>query len=397
MRHPRSEKAAALMQARAQHDSLQGSRAGLRDVIDLNRGHTGFVTPAHIRDAAKRAIDEGHTHYEDVLALKEAIAGKLERENGIRRLDPKTEIVVGGGAHLILFDLMQAFVNPGDEVICARPGSPTYFYYNTVLNGGTPVFVSLRPERRFKLDPADVAARITSRTKIIGLTTPDTPAGAVQERDDLETIARIAIEHDLLVVSDELYEKINFGPSPHVSIASLDGMAERTITVNGLSKCYAMTGWRVGYAAGPVPLMQVVAAVHATNCIWLNTPAQYAALAALTGPQDAVDEMVAEYRRRMMILVDGLNAIDGIACHFPEGGYYGWPNIAAFGQSAVEFARTCLMEERVIVGPGETFGPGVNGYLRVSCSPTEEEIREGLRRVARACAKLREAAPRGSR
>jgi aspartate/methionine/tyrosine aminotransferase len=392
MKDPRSLNTIALMEARTRHDALQASRAGLRDLVDLNRGHTGFITPAHIREAAKRAIDEGHTHYEDVLPLREAIADKLRRENGLPSLDPRQEIVVGGGAHLVLFDIMQAFVGPGDEVICARPGSPTYFYYNTVLNGGTPVFVRLRPERRFKLDPADVEAAITPRTKIIGVTTPDTPAGAVQERADLAAIADLAIRHDLLVVSDELYEKINFGPAPHVSIASLPGMAQRTITVNGFSKCYAMTGWRVGYAAGPARLMQAVAAVHATNCIWLNTPAQYAALAAITGPQDVVREMVEEYRRRMTILLDGLTAIDGVECGFPEGGYYGWVDVTAFGVPASEFARTCLTAEHVIVGPGETFGPGVEGYLRVSCSATEDELREGLRRLARACAKIRETA-----
>lgn len=361
--------------------------------MDLNRGHTGFVTPPHIREAAKRAIDEGRTHYEDLRALREAIVAKLEQENGIRDLDPDVGIVVGSGAHLVLFDIMQAFVDPGDEVICARPGSPTYFYYNVVLNGGNPVFVPLRPARGFRLDPEDVAARITPRTKLIGLTTPDTPAGAVQTRADLEAIARLAIEHDLLVVSDELYEKITFGPTPHTSIAALPGMHERTITVNGFSKAYAMTGWRVGYAAGPADLMRAVAAVHATNCIWLNTPAQYAALAALTGPQDVVRDMVAEYRRRMTILVDGLCAIDGLICRFPEGGYYGWVDVSRFGRPSTEFAQACLVDHGVIVGPGEAFGPGVEGYVRVSSSPTEQEIREGLRRLAQACAKIREEAP----
>jgi aminotransferase len=388
-----SARTAALVEARARHDALVGSRAGLDDLVDLNRGHTGFVTPIHIREAAKRAIDDGHTHYEDVSALKDAIAVKLERENGLPRLDPKREVVVGDGAHLVLFDLMQTFVDPGDEVICPRPGSPTYFYYNTILNGGTPVLVPLRPERGFKLDPGDIAARITPRTKLIALTTPDTPAGAVQERADLEAIAELAKRHDLLVISDELYEKVNFGPTPHTSIASLPDMFARTITVNGFSKAYAMTGWRVGYASGPAELMRPVAAVHLTNCIWLNTPAQYAALAAITGPQDTVVEMVAEYRRRMTILVDGLNAIEGIRCLFPEGGYYAWPDIRALGLDSAAFARFCLTEAHVIVGPGETFGPGAEGYVRTSCSESEDALREGLRRLSRACAALRDGRP----
>lgn len=383
--------AQALLAARQQRESpsLHAIAAGMEDVIQLNRGHTGFVTPEYIREAAKRAIDDGHTHYEDVLPLREAIAEKLETENGIR-VDPVRELVIGAGAHLILYDIMQTYVGPGDEVIVPRPGSPTYFYYNTVLNGGTPRFVQLRPERKFKLDPNDVAAMITPRTKVIGLTTPDTPAGAVQERDDLERIAELAIRHDLLVFSDELYEKINFGQTPHFSIGSLPGMQERTITVNGFSKCYAMTGWRVGYAAGDQALIKSVQAVHATNCIWLNTPAQYAALAALRGPKELLHEMVAEYKRRMGILIDGLNAIDGIECHMPEGGYYGWPNVSQFGLSSFDFAKFVLENGRVMVGPGQTFGPQEGeGYLRVSCSPTEDEIREGLRRLAKACTQLK--------
>ena len=390
MKNHLSAGAKAVVEARGRHDALLPARSGRTDTVDLNRGHTGFVTPAHIREAAKRAIDEGHTHYEDVLALKEAIASKLQRENGLPAIDPKREVMVGDGAHLVLFDLMQTFVDQGDEVICSRPGSPTYFHYNTVLNGGTPVFIPLRPERRFKLDPAEVAARITPRTKMLALTTPDTPAGSVQERRDLEALADLAQRHDLLVISDELYEKINFGPTPHFSIASLPGMFERTITVNGFSKCYAMTGWRVGYAAGPAHLMRAVTAMHLTNSIWVNAPAQYAALAAISGPQDVVADMVAEYRRRMTILVDGLNAIEGITCHFPEGGYYGWPDIRPFGLDSSSFARVC-MEEGVLVGPGESFGPGTDGYLRTSCSESEDAIREGLRRLGRACEKMRAA------
>ena len=362
----------------------------LDDVVELNRGHTGFVTPEHIREAAIRAIREGHTHYEDVLALREAIADKLAGDNHIH-VDPRREIMVGDGAHLVLFDVMKTYVASGDEVIVPRPGSPTYFYYNTIINGGKPVFVPLRSERRYKLDPDDVAAAITPRTKVIGLTTPDTPAGAVQERADLERIAELAIRHDLLVISDELYEKINYGVTPHTSIASLPEMRERTITVNGFSKAYAMTGWRVGYAAGPASLIQPVLAVHATNCIWLNVPSQYAALAALRGPQEPLYDMVREYHRRMRILVEGLNAIPGIVCPMPEAAYYAWPDIAAFGLASPDFARFVLETSHVRVGPGTTFGPAVGeNHLRVSCSSSEADIREGLSRLAQACGRLTE-------
>jgi aspartate/methionine/tyrosine aminotransferase len=358
----------------------------------LNRGHTGFVTPEHIREAACEAIRAGHTHYEDVKPLREAIADKLAGDNGLK-VDPMRELVVGGGSHLVLFDIMRTFVGPGDEVILARPGSPTYFYYNTLFNDGVPVCVPLRPERSFKLDPDDVAAAITPRTKMITLTNPDTPAGAVQDRRDLERIAELAMKHDLLVVSDELYEKINFGPTPHVSIASLPGMWERTLTVNGVSKCYAMTGWRVGYAAGPAELIAPLYAVFLTNCIWLNTPAQYAAVAALRGSQEPLHAMVAEYARRMQILVDGLNAIPGVRCPRPEGGYYAWPDISSFGLSSQDFARRVLELENVRVGPGEMFGPQAGrDRLRTSFSATEDELREGLRRLAAACVQLPQSA-----
>jgi aminotransferase len=302
-------------------------------------------------------------------------------------------LVVGGGSHLVLFDIMRTFVGPGDEVILSRPGSPTYFYYNTILNQGVPVCVPLRPERKFKLDPEEVAAAITSRTRMICLTNPDTPAGAVQGLADLERIAELAREHDLLVVSDELYEKINFGPTQHVSIASLPGMWKRTLTVNGVSKCYAMTGWRVGYAAGPAELIAPLYAIFLTNCIWLNVPAQYAALAALRGPQQPVHAMVAEYKRRMEILVDGLNAIPGIRCLRPEGGYYAWPDISSFGLSSKDFARFVLEHGNVRVGPGEMFGPlAGHDRLRTSFSATEDDLREGLRRLASACGQLSPAA-----
>jgi aspartate/methionine/tyrosine aminotransferase len=378
----------ALMAARRETGSHHVGDNGA-EPIELNRGHTGFVTPDHIREAAQAAIRDGHTHYEDVVPLREAIADKVARDNGII-VDPMSEVVIGAGSHLILFDVMKTFIDPGDEVILGRPGSPTYFYYNTVINGGTPVFIPLKKERRYKIDPEDIAAAITPRTKIIGLTNPDTPSGAMAERADLERIAALAIEHDLLVISDEIYEKLTFGTTPHVSIASLPGMRERTITVNGFSKCYAMTGWRVGYAAGPKALIKPLYDVFLTNCIWLNTPAQYAALAALTGPQEPFEAMKAEYARRMRILLDGIAAISGISCFEPEGGYYLWPDVSAFGLHSTEFARRVMEYGQVRVGPGAGFGPAAGEHnLRLSFSESEANLREGVRRLALACERLR--------
>jgi aspartate/methionine/tyrosine aminotransferase len=384
-----SPNAQALIEVRRQRNKF-GLHTHDPEAIDLNRGHTAFVTPDHIREAACAAIRDGHTHYEDLIPLREAIAEKLAADNSIH-VDPIKEIVVGSGTHLILFDVMQTFVGPGDEVIVVRPGSPTYYHFNTVLNGGTPVFINLKSERAFRLDPDDVAAAITPRTRIIGLTSPDTPCGVVQTRQDLERIAELAIQHDLLVVSDEIYEKLNFGVTDHFSIASLPGMHERTITVNGFSKYYAMTGWRVGYAAGPQHLIAPVQEIFHTNCIWLNTPAQYAALAALRGPQEATLEMKEEYRYRRQLLADGLSAIPGIDFVPTEGGYYTWVDVSRFGMHSTEFAQFALLHGQVRVGPGCSFGPGTGeDHLRLSFSETRENLSEGLRRLARVCNQLQE-------
>lgn len=360
------------------------------NVVMLGYGDIGFVTPEHIREAAKQAIDEGHTRYDYLPGLRQAIADKLKRDNGFEA-DPNTEIIVSSGCHAILYQIFAAFVEPGDEIIMGSPGS--YYYGNTLFQGGTPVEVRLHESRRFRMDPTEIAEAITAQTKFIALTTPDGPVGAVHLREDLEKVAELAQEYDLLVISDEIYEKINYGQTPHFSIASLPGMRERTFTVNGFSKGYAMTGWRVGYAVVPAHLMGAMKMVNALNTIWLNTIAQYAALAAYRGPQEPVDRMVAEYKRRMTILVDGINAIDGMYCLFPDGAYYGWPNISSYGLSSEDFAKHLLFSEHILVQPGTIFGKGGEGYIRVSCSEPEEEMREGLQRLKRAVRRLKEEGP----
>ncbi len=378
------------MAARQRQRGLAALAARYSDVLQLGYGDVGFVTPAHIRQAAKDAIDAGHTRYDYLKELREAIAAKLWRDNQIEA-DPEREIIVSAGCHAILFQLFAAFIGPGDEVIVGSPGS--YYYGNTMFQGGTPVEVQLREARRFRMDPDEIAAAITSRTKIIALTTPDGPVGAVHLRTDLERIAELAQRHDLLVISDEIYEKINYGTAPHFSIAALPGMRDRTITVNGFSKGYAMTGWRAGYAVVPAHLMSAMGMVNALNTIWLNTEAQYAAVAAYCGPQEPVAEMVAEYRRRMTVLVEEINSIGGLHCLFPDATYYAWVNITALGLSAEDFGRHLLFSERVLVQPGTVFGQGGEGYIRTSCSAPEAEMREGLRRLRRAVERLRADGP----
>lgn len=361
------------------------------DVIALGSGDPSFVTPEHIREAAKRAIDEGRTHYERRMDLQEAIAEKHARDNGFK-VHPAEGIVLAHGAHQALFQTFQALVSPGDEVLLGTPGS--YFEANTLVRGGVPAYVPLRPERGFRLDPGDVAARITPRTRFLCLTTPEAPAGAVQTREDLTDLARIAQTYNLIVIVDELYEKINFGRTPHTSIASLPGMAERTITINGLSKGWAMTGWRVGWSAGPRALIEPIAAVYHLNNISLSAPSYWAGVAALRGPQDLIEEMVGIYARKMAHLVERVAAIPGLRATFPDGTYYLWTNLGETGLddvssiddvSFVQLAQS----EGVRVNPGTSFGPGGAGYVRLSCTPTEAQLDEGTRRLARAVERAR--------
>lgn len=359
--------------------------AQAKRVIKLGQGDVGFVTPDHVREAAKRAIDEGHTGYEYVRELRVAIADKLKHDNHVPA-DPDREIILSDGCHAVLFQVFNALVGPGDEVILTSPGS--YYEKNTLYAGGTPVAVRIHYQDGFRLDPDAVAAAITPCTKLIALTTPNAPAGHVARQADVERIAELALKHDLLVISDEIYEKINHGRTPHFSIASLPGMRERTITVNGLSKGYAMTGWRVGYGVVPAHLMPAVAQVNAINTIWLNTPAQYAALAALRGPQEPFEANHREYTRKMQIMVDSVNAIPGMACAHPDGTYYAFPSIQALGVSSAEFARYLFVTEGVLVQAGPIFGREGEGYIRTSVAEPEAEIRAGLAGLERAVKRL---------
>ena len=366
------------------HSGSRGRFPG-GDVIALGSGDPSFVTPEHIREAAKRAIDEGRTHYERRMDLQEAIAEKHLKDSGFK-VHPAEGIVLAHGAHQALFQTFQALVSPGDEVLLGTPGS--YFEANTLVRGATPIYLPLRPERGFRLDPDDVAARITPRTRFLCLTTPEAPAGAVQTREDLSDLARIAQAHNLIVIADELYEKINFGRTPHTSIAGLPGMAERKITINGLSKGWAMTGWRVGWSAGPRALIEPIAAIYHLNNISLSAPAYWAGVAALRGPQDLVEEMVGIYARKMAHLVERVAAIPGLRARFPDGTYYLWTNLSETGLDDVSFVHLA-QSEGVRVNPGTSFGPGGAGYVRLSCTPTEAQLEEGTRRLARAVERAR--------
>ena len=355
------------------------------DVIPLGIGDPSFVTPEHIREAAKRAIDDGKTQYERSVELQEAIAEKLRADNGIT-VNPVEGIVLAHGAHQAIFQTFEALVSPGDEVLLATPGS--YFEGNALFRGAVPVYVPLRPERGFRLDPDDVASRVSPQTKFLCLTTPEAPAGAVQRGEDLDRLAALVNRHNLIVIADELYEKINFGRVPHTSIASLPGMGDRTITINGLSKGWAMTGWRVGWSAGPAHLIAPIAAVAHFNNISLSSPAYWAGVAALRGPQDVVTEMVATYERKMTDLLQRIRTIPGLRAQFPDGTYYLWTDVGETGMDGRAFAAFA-QAEGVRVNPGTAFGPGGAEYVRLSCTPTTAQIEEGTRRLARAVERAR--------
>ena len=360
----------------------------LDGVINLGIGQPDFDTPAHIIDAAKQALDDGYTRYppaQGFLDVRQAVAEKLARQNGIIA-DPETEIMITVGAMQVVFNTMLNFIEPGDEVIVMDPG---YDYFSQIrLFRGVPVSVPLKEENGFRLDPADLRAALTDKTKLLVINSPSNPTGAVFDRALMQEIADIAIEHDLLVFSDEPYEDLMFDGREHVSIATLDGMKERTITAFTLSKTYAMTGWRVGYAVGTETVIAEMEKLMEHLVSGVTAVSQRAALAAIAGPQGCVDEMNAAYARRREIVHEGLNDIKGVSCIKPESTFYAFPNIKAVGKSSWDLAEYLLHDQRVITIPGPIFGDQGEGYLRLSFAVEDAELKEAIARIKTGIEKL---------
>jgi aspartate/methionine/tyrosine aminotransferase len=352
-------------------------------VVNLGIGQPDFDTPEFIRNAAKQALDEGYTRYPPAKGfedLRQAIAGKLKRENNIIA-NPDTDIYVAVGAMQVIFNSCLHLLNKGDEVIVIDPG---YDYYSQIrLFGGVPVTVPARESNRFKVDPDDIRAAITDKTKLMIINTPSNPTGAILDEEILQAIAQMAMEHDLLVLSDEPYEHILFDGHRHVSIGSFDGMAQRTISAFTLSKSYAMTGWRVGYTVAPPAVIDEMEKLMEHMVSGVTAVAQRAALAAIEGSQDCVRDMVAIYDKRRHIVYDGLNSIDGIRCLKPESTFYAFPNISSFGLSSWDFAKYLVKEHKVAVVPGNIFGKAGEGYVRISFAASIEQLKEGLARIKR--------------
>ncbi len=363
--------------------------ATMQDVISLGIGEPDFVTPEPILRAGIRALEEGHTHYTSnagILELRQAIAAHWAQRYGVS-YDPESEIVVTVGVSEALYLALSALIDPGDEVIIPTPCFVSY-QGEVILAGGVPVDVPTNAEDGFQPDPRAIAAAVTPRTKLILLGYPNNPTGAVASREVLQAIAEIAEANDLLVISDEIYDRLVYGVE-HVSFASLPGMRARTITLGGFSKDYAMTGWRVGFAATDASILDGLLKIHQYTIMSAPTMSQIAALSALQEGEPYVQAMLAEYERRRRLIVDGLNAI-GLLTPEPQGAFYAFPNIEVSGMDDMTFSERLLVEEKVAVIPGSAFGSGGEGHVRCVYATAYEQIEEALERMARFLQRIRE-------
>ena len=357
--------------------------ATMDDVISLGVGEPDFGTPRVIVEAGVESLREGRTHYTSnfgTLELRRALAAHLERRYGVR-YDPATEILITVGASEAVDLALRATCDPGDEVILHEPSYVSYVPA-IVFAGGVVRQVSTRFEDDFALDPAAVEAAITPRTKALFLGYPCNPTGAVLPAHVQDELAAIAVRHDLLVYSDEIYDRLAYGTYRHRAMSALPGMRDRTILMGGFSKAYAMTGWRVGYMAAPAAILEGIVKVHQYGIMSAPTTAQDAALVAIVEGEPDVERMVAEYDRRRRLLVDGLNAL-GLDTFEPRGAFYAFPRITSTGLSADMFTERLLTEERVAVVPGDAFGPSGAGHVRMCYATSYEQLEEALRRIER--------------
>jgi len=355
--------------------------ATMKDVISLGIGEPDFTTPKPILEAGIRSLQNGETHYTSnwgKLELRQAIADNLSKRYNVR-YDPTNEIIATVGVSEALYLTFTAILDPGDEVIIPTPCFVSY-QAEVILAGGVPIEVPAREENDFCIDPDDIRKAITSHTRCIFIGYPSNPTGAVATHETLLEIARIAEEHDLMVVSDEIYDRLVYD-FEHVCFPSLsESLKQRTVLLGGFSKDYAMTGWRIGYACGPADIIQGLVRVHQYTIMSAPTTAQDAAIEALKTGEPHVQEMVAEYDRRRRLLVSGLNRL-GLHTFEPRGAFYAFPNIQASGMDDETFAEKLLREEHVAVVPGNAFGPGGDGFTRMCYATEYSKIEEALHRM----------------
>ncbi|UCC27849.1 MAG: pyridoxal phosphate-dependent aminotransferase [Candidatus Bathyarchaeota archaeon] len=355
--------------------------AGLKDVVHLEHGEPNFATPEHVIAAAIEAMNEGCTHYTDIsgtLELRQAIAEKLAKENGID-VDPQTEVTVTSGSQEAMLNAALGFLDRGDEALVIDPYYPAQFE-DTLLAEAVPVKIPLNATNNYRLEMDALEREITRKTKMIWICNPSNPTGHVFSKRDLEILADVAERHDLIVFVDEIYEKIVYNGAKHISLASLPRMENRTITVNGFSKAYAMTGWRIGYMVAEKELSATLRTMHYYDTLCPNIISQKAALAALTGPQNCVDEMVAEYNRRRLLVAKQLGKLESVTYPVPEGAFYVFPNLAKLDKSDETLALDLLTKAKVVTVPGSGFGKAGEGHIRISYSSDYEQVEEGMKR-----------------
>lgn len=356
--------------------------ATMDDVISLGIGEPDFITPRPILEGGIASLQGGETHYTSnsgILELRESLSSHLEKMYGVR-YDPETELLITVGVSEALYLALTAVLDPGDEVIVP---SPCFVAYKpeVIFAGGVPVELMTRVQDKFQVNVDDLQPLITAKTKALLIGYPNNPTGAVMSREKLSTLAEFADKHDLLVISDEIYDRLVYGDHQHVCFASLPGMYERTITLGGFSKDYAMTGWRIGYAAAPPPILAAMRKVHQYTIMSAPTTAQIGALVALKEGEEHVRSMVTEYDRRRRLIVAGLNEL-GLPTFEPRGAFYAFPDISATGMDDETFAEKLLQEERVAVVPGTAFGSEAN-YVRCSYATAYEKLEEALERMRR--------------
>ena len=358
------------------------------DVISLGVGEPDFVTPWRIRESAIYSIEKGYTMYTSnfgLMELRQEISGYVHRLTGLS-YNPQDQVLVTVGVSQALDLAMRALLDPGDEVVIPEPTYVSYVPCVT-LAGGVAVTVPTHMENGFRVRPQDIEERVTPRTKAILLGYPNNPTGAVMPREELEAIADIARRHGLLVISDEIYERLVYG-AVHTCFASLPGMAERTVHLSGFSKSYAMTGWRVGYACSSPEIIEAMMKVHQYTMMCAPIQGQMAAIEALRSGDDAVENAREEYDRRRRLMTNGLNRM-GLACLEPQGAFYAFPSVKSLDMTSVEFAERLLMEEHVVLVPGSAFGPSGEGHVRCCYAVATDEIEEALHRMGRFVRKVK--------
>lgn len=353
----------------------------MEDVISLSVGEPDFHTPWHIREAGISSLEKGRTRYtpnRGFIKLREEISRFLSRNYGVD-YDPDSEVLVTVGGSEAIDVCLRCLLNPGDEVLIPEPSFVCYVPI-TEMAGGKPVVIETKPENGFRLTAEELEEKITDRSKVLILPFPNNPTGAVMRKKDLEAIAKVVERHNLLVLSDEIYASLTYGSERHVAFSSLPGMKERTVLVNGFSKSHSMTGWRMGYAAGPKEIIKLMTKLHQFAIMSAPTTSQYAAIEAMKNGDEDMEYMRSQYDMRRRLIVDGLNKM-GLTCFEPEGAFYVFPSIKSTGLTSAEFCEKLIYSKRVAVVPGDAFGACGEGFVRISYCYSVKHITEALERM----------------